>query len=110
MNLTLRHPIIHSSDRLTNQSRIMERRASPPGHLNIGRGGTARFVGILERWPQPIAPALVDRKRHIVGSLAGRAAAAAIGAAWSAAAGIGHRDLRRAGSGNVGSGDHDTKR
>src|SRR5439155_10248888 len=51
------------------------------------------------------APALVDRKRHTVGSLARRVAAAAIGTAWGAAARVGHRDLRRASSGNVCSGD-----
>src|SRR5437870_11942449 len=56
------------------------------------------------------APALVDRKRHTVGSLARRVAAAAIGTAWGAAARVGHRDLRRASSGNVCSGDHDAKR
>src|SRR5437667_12822140 len=55
-------------------------------------------------------PALVDRKRHTVGSLARRVAAAAIGTAWGAAARVGHRDLRRASSGNVCSGDHDAKR
>jgi len=56
------------------------------------------------------APALVDRKRHTVGSLARRVAAAAIGTAWGAAARVGHRDLRHASSGNVCSGDHDAKR
>ncbi len=56
------------------------------------------------------APALVDRKRHTVGSFARRVAAAAIGTAWGAAARVGHRDLRRASSGNVCSGDHDAKR
>src|SRR5437870_12162444 len=56
------------------------------------------------------APALVDRKRHTVGSLARRVAAAAIGTAWCAAARVGHRDLRSASSGNVCSGDHYAKR
>ena len=55
-------------------------------------------------------PSLIDRKRHIVGSLTRCVAAAAIGTAWSAAARVGHRDLRHASSGNVCSGDHDAKR
>src|SRR5438445_4148524 len=44
---------------------------------------------------QKRTPALVDRKRHTVGSLARRVAAAAIGTAWGAAARVAHRDLRR---------------
>src|SRR5438128_10973522 len=74
--------------------------------------GAARVLGSppLQKTKAHPAPALVDRKRHTVGSLARRVAAAAIGTAWGAAARVGHRDLRRASSGNVCSGDHDAKR
>lgn len=70
--------------------------------------------GRIERTFEPCErlgmPSLVDRKRHIVRSLARRVATAAIGTAWGAAARVGHRDLRRASSGNVCSGDHNAKR
>src|SRR5207249_1463078 len=67
----------------------------------------ANAFALIEGHP---APALVDRKCHAVGSLARRVAAAAIGTAWGAAARVGHRDLRRASSGNVCSGDDHAKR
>ena len=58
---------------------------------------------------QPQRPALFDRKRHTVGSLARRVAAATIRAAWGAAARVGHRDLHGARLGNVCGGDRDAK-
>src|SRR5437763_15006669 len=56
---------------------------------------------------QKRTPALVDRKRNTVGSLARRVAAAAIGTAWGAAGGVGQRDLRRGSSGSVWRGAHE---
>src|SRR5262249_26097891 len=92
---------------------------SPFHSLIPGRGGKS-FVATPRPWRRPpwenrssgrvksiiTESGLVDRKRHIVRSLARRIAAAAVGTARGTATRIRHRDLRRTNSSNVCSGDH----